>query len=108
MQERRGQERFQLATVKGSTLSGIGVDIIDMSMGGAQITTSDCLVPGREYTVRLEGKRAVWLMGVVVWASGGKGREVYGKECRAGIRLTGFCANMDTQLHDFLETHRKY
>jgi hypothetical protein len=109
IEEHRRQERHEVQGVQGSILIGIKVEVLNMSRRGIAVESDERMIPGVKYTMRLEGGRAVWIDGAVVWAfkTWSVNSDTVDTKYRAGMKLISIISDADAQFSDFIIAHKK-
>lgn len=112
MHNKRTYTRYRLndREVNGKMVLATEVKIMDISITGISLKANRRLSIGSDYTLKLEGNRAISLRGTVVWCSlieakkGAHGdmMPIYS----AGIKLKDMSTERITELINFIEDYK--
>ena len=113
MEDKRRYKRFTLKIqeINGKMLFATQVKVIDISAGGISIKANRRLNIGREYSLKLEGMKAISLRGSVIWSSLGESRGRSNGEVvpiySAGLKFTNMTEEKTAELLSFIESNKK-
>jgi hypothetical protein len=111
MQEKRRHPRFSVEGLQGTVMFSTGVEIVNMSLGGAALRADMRLNIGREYVLRLDVEgEALAVKGVVVWSTlSGLRRNEAGEmvsQYSAGLRFRDVLSDQLTRLLGFIDQNK--
>lgn len=111
MQEKRRHPRFIVEGLQGTVMFSTGVEIVNMSLGGAALRADMRLNIGRDYVLRLDVEsEAVAVKGIVVWSTlSGLRRNEAGEmvsQYSAGLRFKDVLSEQVTQLLGFIDQNK--
>jgi hypothetical protein len=106
--ESRKYNRYEVDSVHGRMLCSSDINILNISMDGAAIATTQRLVIGREYSLKLKFENtSLALRGKVVWSVLSHSKTLTNGEVvpvyRAGIRFTNTLTDDATRLISYIE-----
>ena len=112
MRDKRKHKRFTLndLEVSGKMISATEMKVVDISVSGISLQVDRRLNLGGEYSLKLEGKKAVSLRGTVVWcsliatrkSSSGEMMPIYS----AGLQFKNITVEKTTELLNFIEDYK--
>ena len=108
---KRRCKRYEVDYLNGSMLFSSAINILNISMHGAAITTTHQLATGREYELKLRFKDTnLNLIGKVVWSVLSHSKTLKNGEVvpvyKAGIRFTNTLTDTAIQLISYIEKNR--
>jgi len=108
---KRRFKRYEVDYLNGSMLFSSAINILNISMDGAAITTTHQLATGREYTLKLRFEdTSLNLKGKVVWSVLSHSKTLKNGEVvpvyKAGIRFTNTLTDTAAQLISYIEKNR--
>lgn len=112
MSDNRRFKRFTLndLEVNGKMVSATEIKVVDISISGISLTANRRLNIGSEYPLKLIGKTAVSLRGIVVWCSLIETRKISDLGMMpiysAGLQFKNMSAEKTTELLTFIEDHK--
>jgi hypothetical protein len=106
--ESRKYNRYEVDSVHGRMLCSSDINILNISMDGAAIATTQRLVIGREYSLKLKFENtSLTLRGRVVWSVLSHSKTLTNGEVvpvyRAGMRFTNTLTDDATRLISYIE-----
>lgn len=112
MHDKRRYKRFTLndREVNGKMVLATEVKVNDISISGISLKANRRLNIGSDYTLKLEGIKAISLKGTVVWSSlietmkGSQGEMI--PIYSAGMQFNNMSAEKITELQCFIESHK--
>jgi c-di-GMP-binding flagellar brake protein YcgR len=112
MPDKRRYERFKLNNreVNGKMILATEVKVIDISISGISLKANRRFNIGSDYTLKLEGKRTVFLRCTVVWCSLTETRKGSKEEMipiySAGMQFKDMSTERVSELQYFIESHK--
>ncbi|NJD56844.1 MAG: PilZ domain-containing protein, partial [Nitrospirae bacterium] len=109
--EKRKYKRYEVDSVHGRMLYSSDINILNISMDGAAIATTQRLALDREYSLKLKFENSILtLRGKVVWSVLSHSKTLKNGEVvpvyRAGIRFTNTLNEAATQLIRYIEKNK--
>ena len=106
--EKRKYNRYEVDSVHGRMLCSSDINVLNISMDGAAVATTQRLVIGREYSLKLKFENTnLTLRGRVVWSVLSHSKTLTNGEVvpvyRAGMRFTNTLTDDATRLISYIE-----
>lgn len=112
MRDNRRYKRFTLndLEVNSKMISATEMKVVDISISGISLKANRRLNIGREYTLKLIGRTAVSLRGIVAWCSLIEIRKISHRQMMpiysAGLQFKNMSAEKTAELLNFIEDHK--